>query len=130
MERLSVPVAGFPNEKNESRDQAGHDQHPVLTFETQKGKTLDQKPHRSLPVLCRIGALFVQDKHFDNGNILFLYFAAPFTYSANPASRSVCRVWYGIVPWEGNGSVVRSARVPQQIGNDPRAESAANHFRT
>jgi hypothetical protein len=55
--RLSVPVAGLPNEKNESRDQGGHDQHPVLAFETQKGKMLDQKPHRSLPI-------FMQDRRF------------------------------------------------------------------
>jgi hypothetical protein len=53
----SAPIPGLPNEKNESSDQASHDEHPVLTFETKQGKMFDQKLHRFCPQ-------FVQDKRF------------------------------------------------------------------
>jgi hypothetical protein len=48
----SAPIPGLPNKKNESSDQASHDEHPVLTFETQEGKMLDQKLHRFRPQIC------------------------------------------------------------------------------
>jgi hypothetical protein len=53
----SGPIAGFPHEKNENRDQPNHDKHPVLNFETQKGEMLNEKLH------CP-RSLFVQDKRF------------------------------------------------------------------
>jgi len=62
----SGPIAGLPDEKNESRDHANHDKHPILTFETQKSKTLNEKLHRSR-------SLFVQDRRFSRKNILFIY---------------------------------------------------------
>jgi hypothetical protein len=46
---LALLVPGLPNEKNESRHHARHDQHPILTIETQKIKTLHQKLHRFRP---------------------------------------------------------------------------------
>jgi hypothetical protein len=52
----SDSIASLPDEKNESRDQANHDKHPVLAFETQKGKMLNQKLHRFRPH-------FLQNKH-------------------------------------------------------------------
>jgi hypothetical protein len=64
---ISGPIAGFPNEKNESRDQPNHDKHPVLAFETQKGEMLNKKLH------CP-RSRFVQDKRFGGGNISFPYF--------------------------------------------------------
>ena len=68
----SAPIPGLPNEKNESSDQASHDEHPVLTFETQEGKLLDQKLHRFrpqicaglAPYLCRIGILATKIYYF------------------------------------------------------------------
>jgi hypothetical protein len=48
---LSDSIAGFPGDKNESRDQSEHDEHPVLTFETQERKMLYQKLHCPTPVL-------------------------------------------------------------------------------
>src|ERR1700750_64331 len=63
----SGPIAGFPNEKNESRDQPNHDEHPVLAFETQKGETLNEKLH------CP-GSLFVQDKRFGGGKYIISIF--------------------------------------------------------
>jgi hypothetical protein len=48
----SAPIPGLPNEKNESSDQASHDEHPVLTFEAKEGKMLDQKLHRFCPQFC------------------------------------------------------------------------------
>jgi hypothetical protein len=63
----SGSIASPPDEKNESRDHANHDKHPVLAFETQKGKMLNEKLHRAR-------SLFVQDRRFSRENILFLYF--------------------------------------------------------
>jgi hypothetical protein len=71
----SGPIAGLPDEKNESRDHANHDKHPVLTFETQKGKMPNEKLHRSR-------SLFVQDRRFSRKNILFIYFLIPRTAHA------------------------------------------------
>jgi hypothetical protein len=48
----SNPITGFPDEKNEGRDQSGYDKHPVLTFESQKSKMLNQKLQRSRPHFC------------------------------------------------------------------------------
>jgi hypothetical protein len=62
----SDTIAGFPDEKNKGRNQAGHDKHPVLALETQKGEMLDQKLHCSRP-------RFMQDKRFSSVNILFIY---------------------------------------------------------
>jgi hypothetical protein len=41
----SDPIAGLPDEKNESSNQPNDDKHPVLDVETQKSETLNQKPH-------------------------------------------------------------------------------------
>jgi hypothetical protein len=62
----SGPIAGLPDEKNENRDHANHDKHPVLALETQKGEMLNEELHRAR-------SLFVQDRRFGDENILFLY---------------------------------------------------------
>jgi hypothetical protein len=62
----SGSIASLPDEKNEDRDYASHDKHPVLAFETQKGEMPNEKLHRFRP-------LFVQDRRFGHENILFLY---------------------------------------------------------
>jgi hypothetical protein len=59
-------IASLPGEKNEGRNQYGHDKHPVLDFESQKRKMPDKKLHRYRP-------LFMQNKGFRGKNILFFY---------------------------------------------------------
>jgi hypothetical protein len=62
----SGPVASLPDEKNEDRNYAHQNKHPVLAFETQKGEMLNKELH-----VAR--SLFVQDRRFGRKNILFLY---------------------------------------------------------
>jgi hypothetical protein len=62
----SDTIAGFPDKQNKCRNQAGHDEHPVLTLEAQKGEMLNQELHRCRPV-------FMQNKRSRSVNILFIY---------------------------------------------------------
>jgi hypothetical protein len=45
----SDPIASFPSEEDEGRNQRRDDKHPVLTFETKNGKMPNEKLHHSRP---------------------------------------------------------------------------------
>jgi hypothetical protein len=74
----SRSIASLPNKDNESRNQAGHDKHPVLAFETQNREMVDEKMHGFRPT-------FVQGKRFCGKNILFLYFCRADPARSRPA---------------------------------------------
>jgi hypothetical protein len=48
-DRFSSLVAGSPNDKAKCRDQADHDEHPVLPFNAEKAEFLNKKLHGSRP---------------------------------------------------------------------------------
>jgi hypothetical protein len=98
----SASIPGLPNKKNESSDQASHDEHPVLTFEAKEGKLLDQKLHRFrpqicaglAPYLCRIGILVTK-----------IYYFFMFGDRRPPVETAISQARPGLRPGRGQGQL-------------------------